>query len=203
MAYKQQPFIFHGYGDWKLKIRVLACQVLVEVLYQVSDCWLLIVASDGRRNKGVLSGTSFIKALVSFIRALPSWFNHPKGPTNTIMLSLFSCSDMSNSLWPQGLQHTMLPWPSLFPWVCSNSCPLSWWCHLTISSSVAPFSSCLQSFPASGSFPVSQLFISGGQSIEASALASLLPMNIKGRFPLGLTGLISLLSKGLSRVFCN
>ena len=87
--------------------------------------------------------------------------------------------------------------------VCSNSCPLSWWCHRTISSSFTPFSSCLQSFPASGSFPVSRLFTSGGQSIEASALASLLPMNIQGRFPLGLTGLISLLSKGLSRVFCN
>ena len=100
MAYKQQPFIFHRYGDWRLKIRVPAFQVLVEVLYQVADCWLLLMASDGRRNKGVLSGTSFIKALVSFIRALPSWFNYPKGPPNTIMLSLFNCSDVSNSLWP-------------------------------------------------------------------------------------------------------
>ena len=86
-------------------------------------------------------------------------------------------------------------------WVCSNSCPLSRWCHLTISFSVAPFSSCLQSFPASGSFPVCWLFASGVESIGASA--SVLPMSIQGWFPLGLTGLISLLSKGLSGVFSS
>ena len=86
---------------------------------------------------------------------------------------------------------------------CSNSCPQSQWCHPTISSFVTPFSSCPQSFPASRSFPVSRGFTSGGQSIGASALASVLPMNIQGRFPLGLTGLISLLSKGLSRVFSS
>ena len=105
----------------------------------------------------------------------------------------------------------MTPWtaacqaslPSLFPRVCSNSCSLSWWCHPTISSSVVCFSSCLQSFWASRSFPVSQLFISGGQSIGASALASVLPMNIQGWFPLGLTGLISLLSRGFSRIFSS
>ena len=90
-----------------------------------------------------------------------------------------------------------------FPGVCSNSCPLSQWCHPTISSSAAPFSFCLQSFPASGYFPVNQLFTSGGQSIGASASESALPMNIQGWFPLGLTGLISLLSKGLSRVFSS
>ena len=98
---------------------------------------------------------------------------------------------MSNSLWPHGLQHARFPCPSLSPRVCSNSCPLSRWCHPTISSSVAPFSSCPQSFPASGSFPVSQFFTSSGQSIGASASAAVLPMNIQGRFPLGLTGLIS------------
>ena len=87
--------------------------------------------------------------------------------------------------------------------VCSNSCPLSWWCYLTISSSVVPFSSCLQSFPASGCFPMSQHFPSGGPSIGASALASVLPMNIQGWFALGLAGLISLQSKGLSRVFSS
>ena len=114
---------------------------------------------------------------------------------------LFSCSVVSNSLWPHGLQHTRFSYPSLSPRVCSNSCPLSWWYHPTISSSVVCFSSCLQSLWALRSFPVSQLFISGGQSIGASALASVLPMNIQGWFPLGLTGLISLLSKGLSRVF--
>ena len=108
---------------------------------------------------------------------------------------------MSNSLCPHGLQHTRLPCPSPSPRVCSNSCPLSQWYHPTISSPVTPFSSCPQSFPASGSFPVSQLFTSGCQNIGASASASVLPMNIQGRFPLGFTGLISLQTKGLSRVF--
>ena len=110
---------------------------------------------------------------------------------------------MSDSLWPHRLQHARLPCPSSFPGACSNSCPLSQWCHPTISSSVVPFSSRLQSFPASGSFPMSQLFTSGGQSIGASALASVLPMNIQDWFPLGLTGWISLQLKGLSRVFSN
>ena len=96
-----------------------------------------------------------------------------------------------------------LPCPSLSPGVCSNSCPFSQWCHPTISSSVACFFSCLQSFPASGSFTMSLLFASGSQSIGASAFASVLPMNIQDWFPLGLTGLISWLSKGLSRVFSN
>ena len=100
-----------------------------------------------------------------------------------------------------GLQHSRLPCPSPSLGVCSNSCPLSQWCHPTISSCVSPFCSCLQSFPASGSFPVSQLFTSGGQII--GALASVLPMNIQDWFPLGWTGLISLQSKGLSRVFSN
>ena len=94
-----------------------------------------------------------------------------------------------------------LPCPSPTPRACSNSCPSSQWCHPTISSSVIPFSSCLQSFPASGSFPMSRLFASGGQSIGVSASASVLPMNIQDWFPLGLTGWISLQSKGLSRVF--
>ena len=93
--------------------------------------------------------------------------------------------------------------PSLSPGVCSNSCPLSWWDHPTISSSVIPFSSCLQCFPASGSFPVSQFFTSGGQSIGISASASVLPMNIQSWFPFQLTGLISLQSKGPLRVFSN
>ena len=106
---------------------------------------------------------------------------------------------MSKSLQLHGLQHTRLPCPSLSPRVCSDSCPSSWWCHPTISSSVTPFSSWLQSFPASGSFPMSRLFTSGGDSIGGSASASVLPVNIQGWFPLGLTGLFSLLSKGLSR----
>ena len=115
----------------------------------------------------------------------------------------FSCSVMSNSLRPHGLQHARPPCPSPAPGVCSNSCPSSQWCYPTISSSVIPFSSCLQSFPASGSFPVSQFFASGGQSTGASASASVLPVNIQDWFPLGLTGLISSQSKGLSRVFSN
>ena len=107
---------------------------------------------------------------------------------------------MSNSLWPHGLQHARLPCPSPTPGDCSNSCPSSRWCHPTISSSVVPFSSCPQSFPASGSFPMSQFFASGGQSIGVSVSASVLPMNIQDWFPSGLTNLISLQPKGLSRV---
>ena len=117
---------------------------------------------------------------------------------------------MSNSLQPHGLQHTRPPYPSPTPGAYSNSCPLSQWCHPTISSSIIPFSSCLQSFPASGSFQMSQLFQSVGQSIGASASTSVLPMNIQDWFrmdfrtlgwTLGWTGWISLQSKGLSRVF--
>ena len=119
------------------------------------------------------------------------------------MLIQFSHSVMSNSLWPHGLQHTRLPCPSPTPRAYSNSCLSSQWCHPIISSSVIPFSSCLQSSPASGSFPMSQFFTSDGQSIGASASASVLPMNIQGWWPLGLTGLISLLSKGLLRVFSS
>ena len=107
------------------------------------------------------------------------------------------------SLPPRGLQHIRLPCPSPSPGACSNSCPLSRWCHPTISSSVIPFSSCLQSFPASRFFPMSQLFASGGESIGVSASASVLPMNIQGWFPLRLTGWISLQSQGLSRVSSN
>ena len=106
------------------------------------------------------------------------------------------------TLKSHGLQHARLLYPSPSPRVCPSSCPLNWWCHPSISSSVALFSSCLQSFPASGSFPMSQFFTNCGQSSEASASASVLPMNIQGWFPLGLTDLISLLSNGLSRVFC-
>ena len=110
---------------------------------------------------------------------------------------------MSDSLWPHGLQHTRLPCSTLSPRVCSNSCSLSWWCHPTISSIVTPFCSCPQSFPASGAFPMSWLFASGGQSIGASVSASVHPVNIQGWFPLRLIGWISLLSKGLSRIFSS
>ena len=115
----------------------------------------------------------------------------------------FSCSVVSYSLQPHELQHVRLPCPSPTPGACSSSCPLSRWCHPTISPSVVPISFCLQSFPASGSFPMIQFFASGGQSIGVSASASVIPMNIQDWFPLGLTGWISLQSKGLSRVFSN
>ena len=115
----------------------------------------------------------------------------------------FNCSVMFDSLQPHGPQHTRPPRPSPTPGVYSNSCPLSQWCHPTMSSSVIPFSSCPQSFPTSGSFQMSQLFTSGGQSIGVSALTSVLPMNTQDWFPLEWTGWISLQSKGLSRVFSN
>ena len=116
----------------------------------------------------------------------------------------FSHSVVSGSLQPHGLQHTRLPCPSPAPGARLNSCPSSWWCHPTISSSVVPFYSCLQSFLESGSFWMSQFFASGGQSIiGASTSVSALPVNIQDWFPLGWTGSISLKSKGLSRVFSN
>ena len=119
------------------------------------------------------------------------------------MLLLFSRQVMSNSLQPRGLKHTTLLCFPLSPRVCSDSCPLSQWCYLTISPSATLFSFCLQSFPESGSFPMNWLFTSDGQRIEPSASATVLPMNIQSWFPLGLTDLISLWSKGLSRVFSS
>ena len=115
----------------------------------------------------------------------------------------FSHSVLPDVLQPHGLQRARLPCASPTPGAYSNSCLSNRWCHPTISSSVIPFSSCLQSFPASGSFQISQFFVSGGQSIRVSASTSILPKNIQDWFPLGLTGWISLQSKGLSRVFSN
>ena len=125
------------------------------------------------------------------------------GQSNWFSSFQFSCSAISDSLWPYGLQHARPPCPSPTPGVHSNSCPSSRWCHPTTSSSVIPFSSCLQSSPAAGSFQMSHCFASDGQSIGVSASASVLPMNIQDWFPLGWTGWISLQSKGLSRVFSN
>ena len=120
--------------------------------------------------------------------------------TRPCQFSSVQSSVAADSLQPHGLQHARPPCPSPTPGACSNSCPLSHWCHPTISSSVVPFSSFLQSLPASGSFLMSQFFTTGGQSIGASASTSVLPMTIQDWFPLGLNGLISLQSKGLSRV---
>ena len=139
-------------------------------------------------------GTDMIKAFC----ALFSFFFFYLGVTVQ-----FSCSVVSDSLWPHEPQHAKPSCPSTTPGFYSNSCPLSWWCHPTISSSAVPLSSCLQSSPASGSFPMCQLFTSGGQRIGVSASASVFPMNIQDRFPLELTAWISLLFKGLSRVFSN
>ena len=150
------------------------------------------------------SFTSFFICLLYFCFLNPQFgFNGNELPPLSSLLSSvqFSHSVMSDSLRPHGLQHARIPCPSPTPRACPNSCPLSRWCHPTISSSVVSFSSCLQSFPASGSFPMSQYFISGGQSIGTEA--SVLPMNVQDWFPLGLTGLISLQSKGLSGVFSN
>ena len=136
--------------------------------------------------------------LISLLRNLFRLF-FPPDPSCKILLlkcivSQLSCSVLSNSLWPHGLQHARLPCPSPTPGSCSNSWPSHQWCHPTISSSVSPLSFCPQSFPVSGSFPVSQFFESGGQSIGASASASVLPMNIQDWSPLGWTGWISLQS---------
>ena len=142
--------------------------------------------------------------------ALEVWsFNHwtaRKVPTSfnqffqitSISPNQFSPSVVSDFLWPHRLQEIRFPCPSPTPRAYSNSCPSRQWCHPTISSSVIPFSSCLQSFPASGSLPMSQFFVSGGQNIGVSASASVLPMNIQDLFPLGCTGWMSLLSKRLS-----
>ena len=121
----------------------------------------------------------------------------------TLERFMFSRSVVSDSLQPHETQHARPPCPSPTPIVRPNPCPLSWWCHPTISSSVVPFSFCPQSLPASGSFPMSQLFASGGQSTGVSASASVLPINTQDWSPLEWTGWISLQSKGLSRVFSN
>ena len=134
---------------------------------------------------------------------MPVLYSHLISTTTRSVSQSVQSLSLSDSLQPHGLQHTRLPCPSPTPEAYSNSCPSRWWCHPTISSSVVPFSSCRQSFPASRSFPRSQLFASGGQSIGASASASVLPMNIQDWFPLGWSGWISWQSKGLSRVFSN
>ena len=124
--------------------------------------------------------------------------NAPRALEKNVLL--FSHSVLSDSLWPHGLWHSRLPCPPPSAEACSNSCPLSQWCHPTISSSVVPFSSCPQSFPASGSFPMSQLFTSDGPSIGVAASTSVLPMNTQDWSPLGWTGWISLQCNGLSRL---
>ena len=150
-----------------------------------------------RLNKGHPLTTQFwVERALETLSPKAIWFVTVLSTSHSITRhsSQFSCSVMSDSLWPYGLQHARLPCPSPTPGACSNSCLLSGWCHPTISSSVIPFSY-LQSFPASGAFPMSQFFASGGQSIGVSTSASVLPMNIQDWFPLEWTGWISLQSK--------
>ena len=128
------------------------------------------------------------------------WTEEPGGLLSSSLH--FSPSVMFDSMWPHGLQRARSPCPSPTPRTCSNSCPSVQWCHPTVSSSVTPFSSCLQSFPPAGAYPVSRFFASSGQSIGVSASASVFPMNIQDWFPSGRTGWI-LQSKRLSRVFSN
>ena len=167
-------------------------------------------SSQLKWTKGQVRGQ---KSFLSWLTLSIAWFLHACFHKSIYSLHFYGCkkglqlilvvvhSVMSNSLWPHGLQHTRHACPSPSPRACSNSCPLSQWCHPTISSSVIPLSSCFQFFQASGSFQMSQLFSSGGQSIGTSA--SVLSMYIQDWFPLRLTGWISSLSKGLSRVFSN
>ena len=177
-----------GGKSWRYKLGPFG---LIFHLRFVFHYWfsVLMICPDDLSNgvSGVLKSPSIIVLLL----------------ISLLMPVLISLSVMSDSLRPHRLQHARLPCPSPTTRVYPNSCPSSQWCHPTISSSVISFSSRLQSFPASGSFPMSPFFASDGQSIEISASASVLPMNIQDWFPLGLTGLISLQSKGLSKVFSN
>ena len=159
-------------------------------------------------HKTLFSGSTSHKTFFHFLYSsfICPFREQPPVSSDLLPFSLqsvqFSRSVVSDSLWHHELHHARLPCPSPTPRVYSNSCPLSQWCHPTISSSAVPFS-CFQSFPASGSFPTSQFFTSGGPNIGVSASASVLPMNIQVWFPWGWTGWISLLSEGLARVFSN
>ena len=200
---------------WRWRLRRY---YLVEKIVTLSPSWSLLLWPMGlnslKRLFGTItvsSSTGFIMFLLRLLKLWEPWASASVPPScvpnigQGCMFSSvqFSRSAVSDSLWPHGLQHARPPCPSPTPRVYPNSCPLSWWCHPTISSSVVPFSSCPQSFPAAGSFQMSQLFTSGGQTTGVSASTSVLPMNIQDWFPLGWTGWISLQSKGLSRVFSN
>ena len=185
---KRNPHVYTSEGGW-MKHMKEADQETVEAVAMIPVCGpqeLSLQLRESGSSKGV--------------RAHNSSFLATEGP---VQFSQLSCSVMSDSLRLHGLKHIRLPCPSPTPGTYPNSGPLSRWCHLTISSSVVPFSSCLQSFPVSGSFQMSQFFASGDQSIGVSASASVLPMNIQGSFPLRWIGWISFQFKGLSRVFSN
>ena len=175
------------------------------ILSRDSWCWLF---PDAQQDVEYLEPWSYNWEIFVIIpgSVLAKWVNMGNLHNLTELLSYtvqFSSSVVSDSLQTHGSQHAKPPCPSPTPGVYSNSCPSCWWCHPTISSSVIPFISCLQSFPAWASFQMSQLFSSGGQSTGVSASTSVLPMNTQDWSPLGWTGWISLQSKGLSRVFSN
>ena len=173
-------------------------------------CGLLYPWNSSGKNTGVgchsflqeILPTQWFNPGLLHCRQFPYYQSHYGSDLISISVQ-FSGSVVSDSLWPYGLQHTRLSCPSPTPRAYWDSCPSSRWCHPTISSCVLPFSFHLLSCPASGSFPMSQFFTSGGQNTGVSALASVLPMNIQDWLPLALTGLISLQSKGLSRIFSN
>ena len=169
---------------------ILRCFVWTNLLHFIKFYFKF----HGQKN---LAGYTVHGAPVSWIQ--PSDWTHRLFHASQFRSGAQSCMTLQS----HGLQHTRCPCPLPTPGAYSNSCPSSWWCRPTISSSVLPFSSCLQPFPASGSFQMSQLFTANGQSIRVSLPASVLPKNIQDWFPLELTGLISLLSKGISRVFSN
>ena len=178
---------------------LLSSQVLI---FMKSMLILLLTCSKcGLLTQYSFSYIAFLIPILNHSILLLLWTESSRNGKISILL-LFGHSVMSNSLGPHGVQHTKLPCPSLFPRACSNSCPLNQWCHPIILYSIMPVSSCLQSFQLR-SFLMSQLFATGSQSIGALASASVLPINIHNWFPLGLTSLISLQSKGLSRVFSN
>ena len=168
---------------------------------EISSIWISSWA--GNTGRSISFGTFYLHQLFSFRREQKITGKKKKGSAALRSVTQFSHSILSDFLWPHGLQHARIPCPSPTPAVYSNSCPLSWWCDPAISSSIVPFSSHPQSFPASGSFPMSQFFESSGQSIWVSTSASIFPMNIQDWSPLGWTGWISLQFKGLSGVFSN
>ena len=185
---------------WILAISGLSCEPITAEKNVVNSCFVY-VEFIGAQNRtcSLLSVALGVSPLTGAPSAL-QWTLDAGSQFSSVQ---FSCSVASNSLQPHESQHARPPHPSQTPGVYPNTCPLSRWCRPAISSSVVPFSSCPQSLPASGSFPMSQLFASGGQSIGVSASATVLPMSAQDSSALGWTGWISLQSKGLSRVFSN
>ena len=227
LTYHLPTFLFAGSGKTPLQDFILHCRFAVDAKSLTGSLMLSMMLWPTLTSQSILSLLHLIYFVISDMLCLPGTvLGHRLACDDTCLVTLqdcllgacqssperreilpftalllFTCSVMSNSLQPHGLQHARLSCSSLSSGVCSDSCPLSQWCYQTILSSAIPSSSCPQSFLASGSFPMSQLFTSSDQSTGPSASASVLPMSIQCWFPLGLTGLITLQSKGFSRVF--